>query len=94
MVIRWTLLFEVGGVRIYLALAGIVGCLVLGAVLFWYRDVRSHPLAAISQAIVGAIGGCIAVFTATDQASKWAAVAGAAVTVADGFEKLRKAKRN
>src|SRR5215471_1911695 len=58
-VVRGLLLLEVGGVQIYLALAAAGGCLTLGGIFFWYREIRRHPFAAVAQVVVGAAGGSI-----------------------------------
>lgn len=91
--IRWISFAEVFGERVYLMLGSAAGCFTLGAVLFWFRDIRVRRWAMALQVCVGSIGGAVALFMAPDLPSKWAGFAAGIVAVADGCEKLWKAMR-
>jgi hypothetical protein len=59
--------------------------------LFFYRDLRRHPIAAILQILVAVVGATLAFVTIAEPLSKWIAFGASIVAVAGGFEKLWKA---
>ena len=89
--VRAAILFEVGGVPLYLAVAVGLACLIMGVVWFWARHLRKSRSVAVLQIVVAVISGAVAFFASPDPIGKWLVVIAAVVTVANGLDKLWKA---
>ena len=90
--VRQVLLIEVYGTPIYLALAAVICLLTAGILFFVARDIRKWRVVAVVQICVGLAGGTVGYFGASDSSSKWVIAGAAVVTIANGFDKLFKAK--
>jgi hypothetical protein len=86
-VVRKVLLFEVGGLQLYVPIGLSLACLAIGTAFWLYRDVRRYWQVAVATA-----AGVVGVLAAPDYITKGVALGGAAVAVADGIEKLAKAR--
>lgn len=90
LLIRQVMLFEVGGLKLYVPVGLSVACFVLGVAIWLYRDLRHSRWVAVLQIIVAVAAGVAAVVAAPEYVSKGVAIGAAAVAVADGIEKLAK----
>ncbi len=88
LVVRQALLFEVGGLQLYVPVGLSIACFALGIAFWLYRDLRRAWQVAMVQVIVAVAAGVAAVIAAPDYFSKGVALAAAAVAVADGIEKI------
>lgn len=81
---------EVRGVAVYAGLAVALGCFALGTLVCWARDYRESRFVMIMQVLIAVAAGVVGFFSATDSIARWVVVLAAAVTVANGLDKLRK----
>lgn len=85
------LTLEINGVAVYAGIGVGVLCFVLGLAIFWARELQKSRVVMVLQAIVAAVAGVVAFYSAVDPWARGVAVLVAAVTIADALGKLRKA---
>ncbi|TIM64343.1 MAG: hypothetical protein E5Y58_26860 [Mesorhizobium sp.] len=91
--VRAILVYEVRGVAIYLIASIALAILVMGAILYWLRDVQRILLAGLLQITAALVAGVVAFFSTPDPSGGWIVLIPAVIAIADGIDKLARSAR-
>lgn len=88
------LFVRIGHVPVYIGLCVAFSCLILGAIVFWLRDLRGWRSVALVQIAVAASAGAFAYFSADGIGGRLIGLIAAAVTVANGIKRFSELTTN
>lgn len=83
-----SMFFNIGGIPVYLGLITIIACLVLGGLIFLFRDLLRWKSVAIGQIGIGTLAGTIGYFEAASTITGAIGLLAGVLIVADGAKRL------